>query len=113
MNESFAQNMTGQTIAFDVQPYRSGKGTTTAVVPRRIKVAEFDPEKGRTLVEYEAFDVTVQVAEGREFGGFSCGVPISPARDLAGQTVQLVGVRYGDLLRAVRDARTIVIARCG
>lgn len=114
MNEHFATNMTGQMIGFAVQPYNSGHGVTKQVTPRRVVAANcFDPELGRTNVEYEVFDIIVTVTEGSEVAGLYCGVPISKPRDLAGTDVLLQGVRYGALLRAVRDGQRIIIARCG
>lgn len=112
MNDHFAANMTGKPLRFDVQPFERGHGIIRKVTPRRASMKDFD-RRGRILVEYEVFDVEVEVVEGQRFGGFSCGVPISPARPTKGEMVTLSGLLYLDLWNAVDKGLTVVIARCG
>lgn len=114
MNEAFIPNMTGKEISFDVQPYQRGKGIMSKITGRKITVSEFNSNQGRTLVTYEVFDVEVSVSEGRLNGALSCGVPVpGTIHDLAGKTVTLIGVDFGQIYRATSEGKTIVIARCG
>lgn len=113
INEAFATNMTGKEVEYDVQPYYRGRMLITKVEPRLIKqVPEFHPEKGRTFVTYECFDIEGTVIKGSETPSLVAGVPTSH-RVTDGQTVRIVGVGYGQLYRAVEKGQTIVKASCG
>jgi hypothetical protein len=116
MNESFIPNTVGKTVSFEVQPYRHGTGKVVAMRGRVITVSEFSRQKGRARVTYEVFDVDVLVSEGGEVGAFSCGVAVpGTGRDLAGRTVTLIGVDFGQVHAAAHadNPQPIIIARCG
>ena len=114
MNEYFAENMMGKTIRYDVQPYSRGTGVIKSIGVRRIKTSRWQMPYGRTNVEYEVFDLTVDVVEGSSTGALSAGVPVpGTVRDTAGKTESLTGVGYETLHDAVHKGTTIVIARCG
>lgn len=110
MNEAFATNMTGKEVNYDVQPYYRGKMLITKVTPRTVKNASgFDAEHGRTYTTYECFDIEGTVIEGSEggnWGGGSC-------KKTTGQKVNVVGVSFGQLYRAVEKGQTIIKVCCG
>lgn len=114
MNEAFCDNMMGKRVSFDVQPYYCGSGTIQSIKPRRVKVTEFLPDRGRTVMEYECFDVSIAVDEGTSVGALSCGVPMQgTVRDMAGTSLPISGLSYGQVYRAVEKGQTIVQVRCG
>lgn len=114
INEAFIPNMTGKTVAFDVQPYRSGRGTIKTMTPRLVKHTEFVAGRGRQRVEYEVYDLEIAVETGCEVGALVCGVPVRDTmRSLGGQTTTLIGITYGEIYEAVEKNRTIVKAICG
>ena len=114
MNGHFIENMTGKVISFDVQPYERGTGRIVKMTPRIIKTREHIPGRGTCLVEYEVFDIAVEVSEGRSVGALYGGVPLATTvRDTAGKTTHISGCSYGDIYHAVENGRTVVQARCG
>jgi hypothetical protein len=113
MNEHFVPNMTGKRVSFQVQPYEHGVGTLTKITPRKITTREFLPGRGRAEVTYEVFDLDVLVEEGAHCGAFYCGVPVSGFKPTNGQTRRVTGVTYGEIVAAVNEDKTIIIARCG
>lgn len=114
MNEAFAENMTGKTVSFDVQPYEHGRGTITKVTPRQVKAREFSAENGTKFVTYECFDLEIAVDEGSHTGALLCGVPVrDTVKSTAGQVRTVIGVSYGQLYRAVEKCELIVRVCCG
>lgn len=111
-NEYFAENMTGKTISFNVQPYRHGKAVITKITPRVVKVSEFEPRRGRVLVEYEVFDLELDMLEGKETRSLIGGVP-QGWHDLAGKTETLTGITFSQLWEAAEKGVTIIQAICG
>jgi len=113
INESFATNMVGKTIKYDVQPYYRGEMVITSVTPRLVRgVREFSVERGYTYVTYECFDVEGTVVKGSETPSLVCGVP-QGNRVMDGKTTRIVGCTFGDLYRATEKGTTIVKALCG
>ena len=114
LNEAFASNMTGKTVSFDVQPYERGTGIIRKLTERRVKTTKFCPHNGRMIVEYDCFDLEVEVTEGSSTGALWGGVPVNgTVKDKAGETAFITGVTYGQIYNAVTNGQTIVIARCG
>lgn len=114
LNGYFAANMTDKTVKFDVQPYERGTGIIRKITERRIKTTKFDSECGDMVVEYDTFDLTIEISEGSATGALWGGVPVAgTVKDRAGTTTHIMGVSAGQLRRAVNDGQTIVIARCG
>jgi hypothetical protein len=114
MNEYFAENMMGKTVKYDVQPYSRGTGTIKSIGVRRIKASQWLMPYGRTNVEYEVFDLTLDVIEGSSTGALSAGVPVpGTVHSTNGKTESVTGVTYSDLYEAAEKGKTIVIARCG
>lgn len=112
-NGHFIENMTGKTVSFDVQPYEGGTGTIESMTPRMIDTVEYLPGRGKCAIRYECYDLAIRVTEGSKNGAFYCGVPVSKAKDTAGQLAYISGIRYGQIERAVNHGETIIIARCG
>lgn len=114
MNESFADNMVGKTVKYDVQPYYRGEGVLTKVTPRIIKTSQYMLPYGRVEMTYECFDCEILVSAGSSTGALLAGVPLpGTIHDTKGKTETLIGVGYNQLWQAVDKGQTIVIARCG
>lgn len=114
LNGHFIENMTGKVISFDVQPYERGTGKIVKMTPRIIKVREHLPRRGTCLVEYEVYDIVVEVTEGRKVGALWGGVAVAgTVHDTAGKTAHISGCSHGDIYEATEKGRTIVQARCG
>lgn len=115
LNEAFSTNVLGKQIAYDIQPYERAKGVIVGCTPRRIKgVKQHCPINGTMLVDYECFDLEVEVEEGSATGALWGGVPVSgTTKGIEGQKRSVTGVSYGQLRRAAFEGDTIVIARCG
>lgn len=114
MNGHFIENMTGKTVSFDVQPYERGTGKIVKMTPRIIKGREHLPGRGTCLVEYEVYDIEVDVAEGRKVGALWGGVAVSgTVHDTTGKTAHITGCSYGDIYQAAEKGRPIIQARCG
>lgn len=113
-NDHFIENMTGKEVIFDVQPYEHGNGIITKMTPRMIKGREFCPHRGQMNIEYEVFDITIGVSEGRRVGALWGGVAVQGTiHDQAGKITHISGVTRGQIYQAVEKGQTIVIARCG
>ncbi|WLJ71080.1 hypothetical protein [Sphingomonas phage Kimi] len=114
INGHFAQNMTGKTVKFDVQPYERGTGVIKNMIERSIRVKDFCPRRGTVMVEYVTYDLEIEVVEGSKTGALYGGVPVKgTVKDAAGSMTFISGVNYGDIYRAVEKGETIIIARCG
>jgi hypothetical protein len=114
INEHFANNMTGKTVKFDVQPYERGTGVIKNIIERPIRVKDFCPNRGGIMVDYMTFDLEIEVSEGSKTGALYGGVPVrGTIKDIVGTMTFISGVSYGQIYRAVDKGETIVIARCG
>ena len=114
MNDHFIENMIGQRISYDVQPYSRGTGVIAEMHPRIIKDRVWDGRKGRMNIEYEVYDIVVAVESGSHTGALTCGVPVpGTTRDEAGKKTTIIGVDYGQAHDAAVNGKTIIIARCG
>ena len=114
MNEYFAENMLGKIVKYDVQPYRRGTGTIKSIGVRRIKTKQHILPYGRVNIEYEVFDLILDVIDGSSTGALSAGVPVpGTIRSTTGKTESVTGVGYSDLYEATHNGRTIVISTCG
>jgi hypothetical protein len=108
LNESFAHNMTGKTVKFDMQPYARGTMVLTNIVERAVTVEkEFHPERGGMRVTYNVFDIEGDVIEGTETGALICGVPV-PGSTRKLSTYRMIGVTRGQLYRACFEDATII-----
>jgi hypothetical protein len=113
-NESFAANMVGKVVSFDVQPYEFGTGEIVAVREREVTVTQFMAPYGRTTLTYDTFDIDVKVSEGRKVGALYGGVAVqSTVKDTAGSVATISGVSYFDLHDAAIKGKRIIQARCG
>ncbi len=114
LNEHFAKNMTGKTVSFDVQPYERGTGVIRSITERRIKTTDYCPRRGKMIVEYDTFDLDIEVTEGSATGALWGGVAVAgTVKDKVGQMTHIMGVNRGQIYAAVEKGETIVIARCG
>lgn len=115
LNEAFPKNMIGKSVKFDVQPYERGEGKIVECVPRRIKGVKMqDPTHGTMIVEYDVYDIRVEIEEGSETGALWGGVPVATTvRETKGKVSSVTGVTKRQLQSATAYGETIVIARCG
>lgn len=117
MNESFAVNMVGKRMSFDVQPYARGIGVITKVAPRLVhKRNEWMLPYGRVNLVYEVFDVTLLVEQGSNTGALWGGVPVAgTTKSLKDNAYNITGMSYSDLHDATHavDPRTYVSSSCG
>lgn len=112
LNEAFVDNIIGKEIAFDIQPYTRGRGKIVAVAVRPFAHQERHALYGNVTIQGEVYDLEVEMTEGSHNGAFSCGVALSPAKDISGQIERITGLSYEELRHGI-TGKTIVIARCG
>jgi hypothetical protein len=104
----------GKTVKFDVQPYERGTGIIRKASARRIKTNDYCPRRGYMLIEYDTFDLEIEVIEGSSTGALWGGVPVaSTIKNKAGKMTHISGVSKGQIYNAIEEGETIVIARCG
>lgn len=108
LNESFAKNIIGRTVKFDIQPSARGTGIIKNAVERPIRIKEFCENRGNIIVDYLVYDIEVEVAQGSQTGALYGGATVMDSvKSTSGTTTTITGITYGAI-----NSGEIVVARC-